>query len=131
MRNPPLVLIVDDEDSFLEIASLRLREAGFQTETVLGSEDALAKAEILQPDSILSDIYMAPGPSGWDLALALRNNPKTRDIKIVFFTTLNEPLLEISETERQELFKTLGAVTVFSKIDDIDFLGERVKSVLS
>lgn len=131
MRNPPLVLVVDDEDMFLEIATMKLRAMGFETQTAHGAEEGLVKAEAIHPDFVLSDIYMAPGSNGWELALQLHRNPKTRGIRLAFFTSLREPWLDMPAAQRQAISNELGAVTVLSKADDMDALGERVKLLLA
>jgi CheY-like chemotaxis protein len=131
MRTPPLILLVDDEEEFLEIASLKLRGKGFETFTTNDAHVALAKAEELQPDLILSDIYMVPGPNGWDLALELKRNPKTRDIKLVFFTSLRDPWIEIPTEAREVVVSKLGNPMFLSKIDDVDTLGEKIQVMLA
>lgn len=131
MRNKPLVLLVDDEDDFLEIASLKLQRRGFETVAVNDSSVALAKAELLQPDLVLSDIYMVPGPNGWELALELRRNPKTRGIKLAFFTSLRDPWQEIPREAREKVDAELGRPVFLSKVDDVAALGERVSEFVS
>jgi CheY-like chemotaxis protein len=126
MRERPLVLLIDDEEIFLEIASVKLQADGLDTVMTQDFEDAIVKAETLMPDFILSDIFMPPGRSGWELALELRKNPKTRAIKFAFFTSLRDPWLEFKGAERQKMMAALGDVTFFSKADDIEVLGERV-----
>ncbi len=129
MREKPLVLLVDDEDEFLEIASAKLQEKGFETVIAHNASDAEAKAESLAPDLVLSDIYMPPGPSGWDLAFALRSNPKTKDIKFAFFTSLRDPWAEVTG-DRKKMAEDLGKVAFLSKMDDVCSLGESVANVL-
>jgi CheY-like chemotaxis protein len=131
MRNTPLVLLVDDEDDFLEIASLKLQGKGFETVATNNGHDAVTKAEALQPDLVLSDIYMVPGPNGWELALELHRNPKTRAIKLAFFTSLRDPWVEIPAEARRAVFAELGQPTILSKVDDVERLGERIKVLLA
>jgi adenylate cyclase len=130
MREKPLVLIVDDEEMFLEIASVKLSSQGFDTVQTNDFRDAIEKAQKLLPDLVLSDIYMAPGPSGWDLALELRHNPKTRDIKIAFFTSLRDPWSELKKDKQTVLAELGGPVTFLSKIDDVDVLADRVAAMI-
>lgn len=125
MREKPLVLLVDDEEAFLEIASVKLLADGFETAFARGVREALDKAERLLPDLVLSDIYMPPGPSGWELALELRRNPKTREIKIAFFTSLRDPWAELRH-DRKTIAAELGPVPFFSKTDDVEILARRV-----
>lgn len=131
MRIQPLILLVDDEDEFLEIASLKLKGKGFETFTTNDGHVALAKAVELLPDLVLSDIYMVPGPNGWEVALELRRNPKTRDIKLAFFTTLRDPWIDIPSEAREKVAAELGHPVFLSKIDDVEILGERVLGLLA
>ncbi len=130
MRSIPLVLLVDDEDMFLDIASAKLKTANFETAMAHGTLDALKKAESLQPDLILSDIYMPPGPSGWDLALALHENPKTRGIKVAFFTSLHDPWGEMDPAKRTLATRNLRGVPIFSKTE-IEKLVSGIQSLIT
>ena len=129
MREKPLILLVDDEEVFLEIASTRLHADGLATEAAHDFYDAIRKAELLLPDLVLSDIYMPPGPSGWDLALALRRNPKTHDIKFAFLTTLGDPWAE-APLGRGTLAAELGNITFFNKMDAVETLGKDVSYII-
>jgi len=130
MREKPLILLIDDEEIFLEIASVKLNAEGFETVITHEVSEALAKAEELQPDLVLSDIYMPPGPNGWDLALALRRNQKTRNIKLAFFTSLRDPLLEL-QADRERVVAEIGRVTFFSKSDDVDTLASGIRALVN
>src|SRR5690348_17067705 len=128
-RQKPLVLLVDDEEIFLEIASVALRSSGFETVLTTDVRDAIAKAETLRPDLILSDIYMPPGPTGWEFALELHRNPKTQDIKVAFFTSLKDPWLEL-RANRDAIVRELGNVIFLSKMDDVGVLSKRIAAMI-
>src|ERR1700734_4141988 len=117
MRDHPLVLLIDDEEIFLEIASMKLREDGFEVEITHTVTEALAKAEESLPDLILSDIYMPPGPNGWEFALAVRRDPKLKNTKFAFFSSLRDPQAEIPQAYRAELMSKLSDIAFFSKTD--------------
>lgn len=80
------VLIVDDDDTIREIASLTLshvagwsvREAGSGTAGLQAAQEAL-------PDAILLDVMM-PGLDGPSTLERLRADERTRDIPVVFLT---------------------------------------------
>lgn len=129
MRAKPLVLLVDDEEVFLEIASVTLGAQGFAVARATDFYDALAKAEALLPDLVLSDIYMPPGPSGLDLALELHRNPKTRGVKIAFFTSMRDPWIDF-RGNRTQMLAELGPMVFLSKNDDVAKLGDRVTRLL-
>ncbi|HUC01797.1 MAG TPA: response regulator [Candidatus Paceibacterota bacterium] len=130
MRDHPLILLIDDEDEFLEIASVKLRTEGCETVIAHTVPEALAKAEELQPDLILSDIFMPPGPSGWELALAVKRNPKLQNVKFAFFSSLRDPMMEIARSDRAHLKEELKGIPVFSKMDDVEKLDKKVKALL-
>ena len=129
MTEHPLVLLVDDEDDFLEIASMKLHADGFETVITRSIPEALAKAEELQPDLILSDIYMPPGQSGWSLALAVRRDPKLNNTKFAFFTSLRDPLLDLAPHERSQMMNELKGIPIFSKVDDVNDLDKKVRAL--
>lgn len=129
MREKPLVLLVDDEEVFLEIASVQLQSNGFDIQMAHDAEEGLRKAEELAPDLVLSDIYMPPGPNGWELAFELHRNPKTREIRVAFLTSLHDPWAELVNNRRQ-LLAELGAITFLSKTDDVGVLAERVSALM-
>lgn len=130
MKEHPLVLLIDDEEDFLEIASTKLQSKGFETVITHSVPEALAKAEELQPDLILSDIYMPPGPNGWDLALTVRQDSKLRNVKFAFFTSLHDPMLEVAKDVRPDIFTILKDIPIFSKTDDVGDLDQRARSLL-
>ena len=130
MRDRPLVLLLDDEEIFLEIASIKLQTQGFGVVLTHSVPEALARAEEHLPDVILSDIYMPPGPSGWEFALAVRSNPDTKDIKFAFLTSLRDPMVDLTPSERGWVAHELKEVPIFSKIDDMNILDERVRGLL-
>lgn len=130
MREKPLVLVVDDEEAFLEIVSAKLEVGGFDVIIAHSASEAEAKAESLQPDLVLSDIYMPPGPSGWDLALALHDGQKTSGIKFAFFTSLRDPLAEL-HGDKKIASHRLGDVKIFSKTDDVSVLAEDIGRLIA
>lgn len=127
-REKPLVLLVDDEEMFLEIAEVQLVPR-YDVFKAHGADEALAQAETLMPDLIVSDVYMPPGPNGWDLAFALRRNAKTREIPFALLTSLHDPWLELHR-DRNAVTQEIGLVTILSKTDDVGYLAERVKGLL-
>jgi CheY-like chemotaxis protein len=131
MRERPLVLLIDDEEIFLEIAATKLRAEGVDTVQTHSVEEAVEKTMSLEPDLVLSDISMAPGPSGWDLALQLRRNTKTKNVKIAFFTSLRDPWMELKSLDKERVLAEIGQVNFFSKTDDVGVLGKLVHTLLS
>src|SRR5260370_4767441 len=58
MREPPLILVVDDVPDNVEILQLRLESQGYEVATAGDGEAALALARDQLPDLVLLDIRM-------------------------------------------------------------------------
>ena len=85
MRDPPLILTVDDTPENLEILRMRLEAQGYQVVEAADGEEGLARARELKPDLILLDINM-PRMSGLEVCRVLKADPATAGIKIVMLT---------------------------------------------
>jgi CheY-like chemotaxis protein len=72
MNNEPCkVLVVDDERDTADSSVSLLQLWGHRAEAAYSAEDALAKAQALDPDVVLMDLAM-PVMNGFDLAKELR-----------------------------------------------------------
>jgi two-component system response regulator GlrR len=52
------ILLVDDDESLLKLLSIRLSAAGFELQTALSAEDALARLPLFKPQVIVTDLQM-------------------------------------------------------------------------
>lgn len=129
MRNPPLILLVDDEPNFRDVVEIKLKNAGFQTATGSNGEEGVAKAKELMPDLIIMDIKM-PKMDGLQALDNLRNDEKTKNIKIVMLTAFGDPQTEIYENHKR-FAKEIGATSYLLKSQDIDYLVNKVKDIIS
>jgi CheY-like chemotaxis protein len=128
MRERPLVLLVDDEDDFLEILKIKLEAAGFEVAIAHNGAEGVAAAKKLMPDIVLMDINM-PGETGTDAALTIKQDPATHDIKIAFLTSLRDPWPTL-KSGNEEITKEIGIEAFFEKTDDLDLIAKRVKMLL-
>jgi diguanylate cyclase (GGDEF)-like protein len=85
------VLVVDDQPDNVRLLSSILLEQGYKVRKALNGEMALKAVEVKLPDVILLDINM-PSMTGYDVCEALKSNPKTRHIPVIFLSALNEPI---------------------------------------
>jgi len=129
MRERPLILIVDDEHDLLEIMSAKLGSVGFEPIVARDAKEAMDAAQKLHPDLILMDIHM-PGETGTDAALAIKQNPETKDIKIAFLSNLKDPW-PTTFGERDKLAKELGMEDYIDKTADLDQIAARVREILA
>jgi len=128
MRERPLILFVDDEKDLLEIMALKFGASGFDAVVAYNAKEAVDAAEKLHPDLILMDIHM-PGASGTDAALTIKQNPDTKDIKIIFLSSLKDPW-PTTFADRNALAKEIGVDDYIDKSDNLDKIVARVRQVL-
>jgi len=83
------LLVVDDEAKLLKAVAATLRAEGYEVTTARSGADALVSINQRTPDLIVSDIRM-PGMDGFQLARALRSNPRTKFVPIIFLTAKDE-----------------------------------------
>jgi CheY-like chemotaxis protein len=80
------VLVVDDEESMRELLRLHLGNDGYE---VIAAEDAVVAGRLVveqKPDVMIVDVEM-PYMNGYEFVAAVKADPSTRDIPIVFLTT--------------------------------------------
>ncbi|OGY99440.1 MAG: hypothetical protein A2945_01120 [Candidatus Liptonbacteria bacterium RIFCSPLOWO2_01_FULL_52_25] len=128
-REKPLILLVDDEPDFLEIVSLKLNASGFETALARNGKEAVAQSGALAPDLILMDIHM-PGETGTDVALIIKQNPKTKDMKIAFLTSLKDPWPTIT-ADKTKLSQAMGMEDFIEKTEDLDVIVKKVREILA
>lgn len=127
----PLILIVDDEQAFLDIFGTKLRSAGFDVVGALNGQALLDHIKEINPDLILLDVNM-PGMSGLETLEKLKANPSTANAKVVFLTAFGEPLpvKELLENDRRFALE-IGATDYIRKSDDLDSVVSAVKAALA
>lgn len=81
------ILIVDDVPSNLSVVVDLLEDSGYNVAIAQDGEEALQRAQLLQPDLILLDV-MLPGADGFEICRRLKADEKTQDIPVIFMTAL-------------------------------------------
>jgi CheY-like chemotaxis protein len=83
------ILLVDDDESIIEVLKESLAGAGFEIVTASNGEEGVAQALVHTPDLIVSDIVM-PKMDGWDLCQTLRSLPSTKAVPFIFLSSLDQ-----------------------------------------
>ncbi|RDK00997.1 response regulator [Paraburkholderia lacunae] len=84
---PPTILIADDTPASLGVVVDSFADRGFRVLVALDGAEALERAQFAQPDLILLDVKM-PGIDGFETCRRLKMNEATRDIAVIFMTSL-------------------------------------------
>jgi len=85
----PRILIVDDIEENLKVLTETLVEEGFHPLQAKSGERALQVARAALPDLVLLDVKM-PGMDGFETIAALKADPATADIPVIFISALNQ-----------------------------------------
>ena len=106
MNKRPMILIIDDEISNIEILSAVLEDEHEISFATSGAE-ALEIAGSVMPDLILLDVLM-PGMDGYEVCRRIKGDPLLADVPVIFTTALGN-----QESERRGL--ELGAIDYVTK----------------
>jgi putative two-component system response regulator len=119
-----MILFVDDDPSFLDSLRRLLHGQEKNWEMVFAQDplSALEGARSNDFDVIITDAKM-PGMSGFDLAAALSEDRRTRDVPIIFLTGSGE-----TDLKRRAL--DIGATDLLNKPADLEELIARIRSAL-
>jgi DNA-binding NtrC family response regulator len=110
------VLIVDDEEDFLDIMTQRLSIRGIDVTVTTSAENALAMIEKEPYDALIIDCMM-PGMDGFQTLKALK--AQTPDVQVILHTAY------IPEEKTAEALR-LGALAVIEKPADLDLLTRKI-----
>ena len=117
------VLIADDEEGVRALVEATLANDG--TIEFYSAEDgqrALEIAREVRPDVIFLDVMM-PKVNGFEVCLALKSDPATRDIKVVMLTGLAQSPdghMALGEDQADDyLLKPFSPVELLRKFEDM------------
>jgi len=82
------ILAVDDENDILLILRTALKD-DYDVSTAQSGPDALAKMEEDIPDLVILDMMM-PGMDGMKVLEAIRRNPNTATVPVIFLTGVTD-----------------------------------------
>jgi len=112
------VLLVDDEEDFVEVLAERLQARGLQADTALTGLSAIVRAEETRYDAILLDMAM-PGMDGIEtLERLLELNPDLQVILVTGRATLSQATAAIKLGALDLMEKPVDITTLVRKIED-------------
>ncbi len=80
-ENRPTVLVVEDEDSFVDALVVGLKREGFVVKVARDGVSALSLFDVVRPDLVLLDV-MLPSLSGVDVCREIRSRSRTPIIMV-------------------------------------------------
>jgi DNA-binding response OmpR family regulator len=117
----PRILIVDDENDFIELLQYKLAGHGYELIVANDGVHALSQARTLKPNLILLDILL-PDLDGLSVCEILRRQPGTKKIPIIFMSALTGDVTKRTATMQADDF--------FTKPLDLNRLEKRISELL-
>ena len=118
-ENGRSVLVVEDDPEINELVGAYVQIAGFEYDSALNGEQAVAMARARHPALIVLDV-MLPDFDGFEVARRLKGESQTCEIPIVMLTALDRE-------EYRQKGRTAGAVDYLTKPFDPDRLMDAIK----
>lgn len=114
------VLVVDDEESIVELLSVSLRFQGFEVETASTGAEAIDRARGFRPDAVILDVMM-PVMDGFDAVKRLRSDGC--DAPVLFLTARDAVADRVAGL-------TLGADDYVTKPFSLEEVVARLRTIL-
>src|SRR5437016_11146485 len=138
MADPPLILVVDDEQSYRDALAVALQREGFLVETAADGPEAIARFDASKPALVLLDV-MLPKISGIDVCRELRARSR---VPIIMVTARNAEIdavvgLEVGADDyvskpfrlRELIARVRAALRRSSEDDTVDIATQEVLEV--
>lgn len=94
------VVVVEDDDLVRSLIASHIESAGFQVAVASNFTDAMRLIKVVDPDAVVLDIELGPGPNGFDIAERLWK--KSDEMAIVFLTSLSDPRIKETSIKRNQ-----------------------------
>ena len=117
------ILITDDDPSIRRFLENMLEGAGYKSITAVDGKHCIEITKILIPDLILMDITM-PFMNGIETCKIIKDNPKTKNVPVIFVTANSEDINLI------DAFEAGGTDYVRKPVNETDLLA-RIKATLT
>jgi DNA-binding NarL/FixJ family response regulator len=83
------VVVVEDDNFVRSLVADSLEGSGFNVSTAATAADAKRLINAVDPDAVVLDIDLGPGPTGFDIADMLK--AQASDVAILFLTSIPDP----------------------------------------
>jgi DNA-binding NarL/FixJ family response regulator len=119
------IVVVENESLLRDLLAKALEAKGFSVTTAANASDARRAIAAVDPDAIVVDIELGPGPSGFDLVESLEQ--EAYDLGVVYLTNLPDP--RFAGRERISSGKNIGYLRK-SQLTDATELVNALEAVL-
>ena len=120
---PPIVLVIEDDESIVELIKLGLRYENFHVESADEGIEGINAAQRLDPALIILDVGLPGEIDGLEVTRRLRQNPTTRDVPVLMLTAKGE-------SHDKVIGLNVGADDYLAKPFNFDELVARIRALL-
>ncbi|MCF8529335.1 MAG: response regulator transcription factor [Aquiluna sp.] len=113
------VLVVENEPLMRDLFAKAVESAGFVVTTAANAADAKRAMKSVDPDCVVVDIELGPGPNGFELVESLK--PTTPSIGIVYLTNLPDPRFgnkDPKQVKNNQAYLRKGAIQTGQELVD-------------
>jgi CheY-like chemotaxis protein len=116
------ILIVDDQLEVRELVEVTMRVGDYQILKAKSGEEAIELVKAEKPDLIIMDVMMPGGIDGLEATSILKNDPETKDCKIIMLTAKGQEIDKEKgiEAGADDYFvKPFSPLELIRKVEDI------------
>lgn len=126
----PLILLVDDDQDFLEMNRSILEAQGFRVDCFADADRAWESMKSRTPSLVITDLMMKSLDSGFSLARKIKSDPGYTDIPVIIVTAVaSRRGFDFNPKDREEL-EVMGAEAYFDKPVAPELLIAKVRELL-
>ena len=123
MDTDAIILVIDDDETILEIITQNLNTSGFKVLSARSGQEGLQIAAEKKPDAIILD-WMMPEMNGNEVLQALKKDSALKDIPVMMLTAKDE-INNISES------LNMGAKEYIVKPFDLENMVLRLSNMIA
>jgi len=126
----PTILLVDDDQDFLEMNRGILEAKGFRVDCFTDADRAWESMRSRTPSLVITDLMMKSLDSGFSLARKIKSDPDYTDVPVIIVTAVaSRRGFDFNPKNREEL-EEMGAEAYFDKPVSPELLIAKVKELL-
>ena len=114
------LLVIDDDNDVVSFVSRALETDGWHVTACQDAAAAHAQVTEEQPTAVLLDIALDTPDRGWSLLQHLRNDPATRNVPVIVFSS------QLAQIEEHEAWLLDQHISVLSKPFELEDLYDAV-----
>ena len=129
-RQPPSIVVLDDDPDFLDLNSRMLRRAGYRVRAFATSSEAMHAMQQDPPDLIITDLMMENLDSGFAFSQAVKQDPQLKSVPVIVVTAMTSQRGYDFRPQTQDDLAAMNADAFFEKPVDYAKLIAKVDEIL-